>query len=149
MPTRQALVGLKQPQRAIQQLRLAVQESPEFVDAWFELARLLEADRQYSEANEIYNSLIEQQTRTIRTSGSGWSKADPRRKGQKALDYALNGPATYGYKLTAATLFLDARMYPRRRPCSTASRAIPMRRTRCTSTSPPSPTNTTRTCRKP
>lgn len=34
----QALVGLKQPQRAIQQLRLAVQESPEFVDAWFELA---------------------------------------------------------------------------------------------------------------
>ena len=26
-----------------QQLRLAVQESPEFVDAWFELARLLEA----------------------------------------------------------------------------------------------------------
>ncbi|MFR0875320.1 MAG: hypothetical protein ACLSHC_12505 [Bilophila wadsworthia] len=33
-------------------------------------------------------------------------------KGQKALDYALNGPATYGYKLTAATLFLDARMYP-------------------------------------
>lgn len=28
------------------------------------------------------------------------------------MDYALNGPATYGYKLTAATLFLDARMYP-------------------------------------
>ena len=56
----QALVGLKQPHRAIQQLRLAVQESPEFVDAWFELARLLEADRQFSEANEIYNSLIEQ-----------------------------------------------------------------------------------------
>ena len=40
----QALVALKQPLRAIRQLRLAVQESPEFVDAWFELARLLEAD---------------------------------------------------------------------------------------------------------
>ena len=40
----QALVGLKQPHRAIQQLRLAVQESPEFVDAWFELARLLDLE---------------------------------------------------------------------------------------------------------
>ncbi|MFR0875321.1 MAG: tetratricopeptide repeat protein [Bilophila wadsworthia] len=58
----------------MQQLRLAVQESPEFVDAWFELARLLEADRQFSEANEIYNSLIEQGPDNP-TSGSGWSKA--------------------------------------------------------------------------
>ena len=108
----QALVGLKQPYRAIQQLRLAVQESPEFVDAWFELARLLEADRQFSEANEIYNSLIEQDPDNpdiwIRMV-EGQIRAG---KGQKALDYALNGPATYGYKLTAATLFLDARMYP-------------------------------------
>ena len=108
----QALVGLKQPHRAIQQLRLAVQESPEFVDAWFELARLLEADRQFSEANEIYNSLIEQDPDNpdiwIRMV-EGQIRAG---KGQKALDYALNGPATYGYKLTAATLFLDARMYP-------------------------------------
>lgn len=91
---------------------LAVQESPEFVDAWFELARLLEADRQFSEANEIYNSLIEQDPDNpdiwIRMV-EGQIRAG---KGQKALDYALNGPATYGYKLTAATLFLDARMYP-------------------------------------
>ena len=76
------------------------------------LARLLEADRQYSEANEIYNSLIEQDPDNpdiwIRMV-EGQIRAG---KGQKALDYALNGPATYGYKLTAATLFLDARMYP-------------------------------------
>lgn len=107
----QALVGLKQPQKAIQQLRLAVQESPEFIDAWFELAGLLEADAQYAEANEIYNSLIEQDPDNpdiwIRMV-EGQIRAG---KGQKALDYALNGPATYGYKLTAATLFLDARMY--------------------------------------
>ena len=80
-----------------QQLRLAVQESPEFVDAWFELARLLEADRQFSEANEIYNSLIEQDPDNpdiwIRMV-EGQIRAG---KGQKALDYALNGPATYGY----------------------------------------------------
>ena len=80
-------------------------ESPEFVDAWFELARLLEADRQFSEANEIYNSLIEQDPDNpdiwIRMV-EGQIRAG---KGQKALDYALNGPATYGYKLTAATLF--------------------------------------------
>ena len=77
-----------------------------------ELARLLEADRQFSEANEIYNSLIEQDPDNpdiwIRMV-EGQIRAG---KGQKALDYALNGPATYGYKLTAATLFLDARMYP-------------------------------------
>ena len=107
----QALVGLNQPRRAIRQLRLAVQESPEFLDAWFELARLLEANGQYAEANEIYNSLIEQDPDNpdvwIRMV-EGQIRAG---KPDKALDYALKGPATYGYRLTAATLFLDAKLY--------------------------------------
>ena len=107
----QALAGLNQPRKAIQQLRLAVQESPEFLDAWFELARLLEADRQYSEANEIYNSLIEQDPDNpdiwIRMV-EGQIRAG---KPDKALEYAQTGPATYGYRLTAATLFLDAKLY--------------------------------------
>ena len=145
----QALVGLKQPHRAIQQLRLAVQESPEFVDAWFELARLLEADRQFSEANEIYNSLIEQDPDNpdiwIRMV-EGQIRAG---KGQKALDYALNGPPPTATSSRRRHFFWTRGCTPRRRPCSTASRAIPMRRTRCISTSPPSPTNITRTCRKP
>ncbi len=108
----QALEGLKQPQKAIQQLRLAVQESPEFLDAWFELARLLEAAKQFSEANEIYNSLLEQEpdnpdlwVRMV----EGQIRAG---KPEKALKYAQTGPSTYGYKLTAATLLLDAKLYP-------------------------------------
>ena len=108
----QALEGLKQPQKAIRQLRLAVQESPEFLDAWFELARLLEAGKQYAEANEIYNSLIEQDPDNpdiwIRMVEGQLRTNNP----QKALAYALDGPANYGYKLTSATLFLDAKLYP-------------------------------------
>lgn len=108
----QALDGLKQTQKAIRQLRIAVQESPEFTDAWFELARLLESEKQYKEANEIYNSLIEQDpdnpdvwVRMV----EGQIKTG---NAQKALDYARKGPSTYGFKLTAVTLFLDAKLYP-------------------------------------
>lgn len=107
----QALVGLNQPDKAIRQLRLAVQESPEFLDAWFELARLLEGGKQYKEAADIYASLLEQdpdnQEVWIRMLEGQIQAGKP----EKALEYARTGPATYGYKLTAATLFLDARLF--------------------------------------
>ncbi len=107
----QALHGLNKPWVAIRELRLAVKESPEFLDAWFELARLLEQEKAYAKASEIYASLLEQDPENediwIRLVDGEIQLG----RGEKAFEYACNGPDTFGFRLTAATLFLDAKLF--------------------------------------
>ena len=107
----QALHGLNRPRPAIRELRLAVEESPEFLDAWFELARLLEQEKAYSEASEIYASLLEQDPENedvwIRLVEGEMQSG----RGERALEYARRGPDTFGFRLTAATLFLDSKLF--------------------------------------
>ncbi len=107
----QALHGLNKPWAAIRELRLAVRESPEFLDAWFELARLLEQEKAYSQASDIYAGLLEQDPENediwIRLVDGEIQLG----RGEKAFEYACNGPDTFGFRLTAATLFLDAKLF--------------------------------------
>ena len=107
----EALQALNQPQQAIARLRQAVEESPDFIDAWFALARLLEQQKQFSEASEIYASLIEQDPENediwIRLV-EGEIHA---RRPEKALEYAWKGPETFGFRLTAGALLLDSKLF--------------------------------------
>ena len=107
----EALQGLNRTTQAIALLRQAVAESPDFIDAWFTLARLLEQQKNYKESSEIYASLIEQDPENEEI----WIRLVEgeilARRTEKALEYAQKGPDTFGFRLTAATLFLDAKLF--------------------------------------
>ena len=103
-----ALRGVKRPLSAIRELRVVVQESPEFLEAWFELASLLEQEKKYSEASEIYASLLEQDpdnedvwTRFV----DGEIRAG---RGAHALKYVHGGPETFEFRIWAANMFMRA-----------------------------------------
>ena len=107
----QALEGLNRSIDAIRQLRIAVKESPEFIDAWFALARALESAKQPEEASRIYARLLEQDPGNQET----WLRLVELelRAGRtdKALEHARSGPETFSFKLATVTLFLDAKRY--------------------------------------
>lgn len=104
----QALAGLNRPDEAIRQLRLSVKESPEFTEAWFELARILQTRQQAGEASRIYARILEldpgNQEIWLRLVEMELKADHP----AKALDYAKSGPENFGFQLGAATLFLEA-----------------------------------------
>lgn len=103
-----ALAELNRPEEAIRQLRRAVQESPEFSDAWIELARLLESRGRGGEAAGVYARVLEQdpgnQDIWLRLVEMEIKAGRPAR----ALERVKAGPESFGFQLAAATLFLDA-----------------------------------------
>ncbi len=107
----QALHGLNKTWAAIRELRLAVKESPEFLDAWFELARLLEQEKAYLEASEIYASLLEQDPENEDVWSHLVEGAIQSGHGEQALEYVRKGPDTLNFRLTSCVLFLDAKLF--------------------------------------
>lgn len=106
-----ALSELNRPEEAIRQLRRAVRESPEFSDAWIDLARLLERRGRKEEAAEVYARALEQdpgnQDIWLRLVDMEIKAGRP----GKALERVNAGPESFGFQLAAATLFLDARCF--------------------------------------
>lgn len=107
----QALLGLQHPNRAITELRLAVQENPDFLEAWSELARILEQQQHVTEATVIYTNLLEQdpgnQELWLRLVALYLRAGKP----AQALETVLAGPESFGFQLTAVTLFLDGKEF--------------------------------------
>lgn len=106
-----ALAELNRPDEAIRQLRRAVRESPEFSDAWIDLARLLESRGRKEEAAEVYAKVLEQdpgnQEIWLRLVDMEIKAGRPGR----ALERVKAGPEHFSFQLAAATLFLDARRF--------------------------------------
>ncbi len=104
----QALSALGRPDQAMRELRRAVSESPEFTDAWVELARLLEAQGRPAEAAGTYVRALEQdpgnQELRLRLVDMELRANRP----DRAMKHTQEGPENFGFQLGAAALFLDA-----------------------------------------
>ncbi len=102
-----ALTHLKKYHEAETELRKAVKSSPEFVEAWAELAYVHELKKDYVAAEKTYEHIIEMgqsgQEIWLRLIAINIKLNHP----EKALSIAKEGPEETGFYLQAATLFLD------------------------------------------
>ncbi len=103
-----ALTALDRPNQAAAELRRALRDDPEFVEAWAELGRVHESLGRYAEAEAAYEKLLDLNP----ADQDVWLhliRLELRAgRTDEALDLARNGPGQYGFILAAATLFLDA-----------------------------------------
>jgi len=106
-----ALAGVDRRKAAHAQLRLAVNEMPEFVEAWNDLAGLLEQDKEYTQAAALYEHVLEQDpTNTLawmRLIGVYLDAGDK----SSAVEVARNYTDTPGAVFTAVSLFMDRKCY--------------------------------------
>lgn len=106
-----ALMGLNRLTEATAQLRKAVKASPDFLEAWAELAYVYELRKNYVEAEKIYEQILAlddgNQDVWLRLVAINIKLNNP----AKAYELARQGPETFGFMLTAATLFLDERFF--------------------------------------
>lgn len=107
----QALAALGNTLEAINELQLAVKENPEFMEAWFDIGKLLEKTEKYTEATKVYLDLLDKDISNqsvclhlIRSTLAG-------RNPDKALTYMQTGPQNYGFQLAAIALFIDSKFY--------------------------------------
>lgn len=107
----QALLALKHTNEALQQLRFAVKESPEFLDAWLAVAKILESQKKSAESSKIYDKILTQDPsnndiwlRLVETEIKAGHPA-------KALERAKEGPDSLSFQMSVATLFLDAKNF--------------------------------------
>lgn len=107
----QALAAIGHNTEAMQQLKLAVKENPEFLEAWLEIGKLLEKMGNYNESATIYLDLLDKDSgnQTVRLYLIGVTLAV--KNPELALKYVVNGPESYGFRLAAVALFLDAKYY--------------------------------------
>ncbi len=106
-----ALVGMGRKAEAIPLLRRAVRGMPDFVEALAELAFLLEQEGELREARATYEKLARShfspQDVSLRLVNLSLRLKQP----EKALQYINQGPDTVPFKLTAASMLMDARHY--------------------------------------
>ncbi|NHZ46923.1 tetratricopeptide repeat protein [Nitratidesulfovibrio liaohensis] len=106
-----ALVGLNRHSEALGQLRKAVKAAPDFLEAWAELAFIYELRKDYVEAERTYEQIItldeSNQDVWLRLIAISLKLNNP----AKAYELARQGPETFGFLLTAATLFLEEKFY--------------------------------------
>ncbi len=107
-----ALAGQERIGDAIAQLRLTVDDMPEFVEAWMELARLLEERKEYPEAAAIYEQHVLEQDPTNNLAWmrliSVYLDAGDR---DSAMEVAQNYRDSVGGVFPAVSLFLDRKCY--------------------------------------
>lgn len=117
--------GLGLNRQAIAKLKQAVNEDPEFVEAWAELAYLYELDRDYLAAESIYTRLVEMGENAseiwLRLVNLNIKLNNP----DKALALYRQGPRDIDFALEAATLFLDEKFYEQARAILTPLDADP------------------------
>lgn len=106
-----ALIMLQRPDEAAVELAEAVRTSPDFLEAWSELARAYELSGQPAKARPIFNRLITSEPENfeyrLRALGLELAAKQP----AKALDMARGGPDNPGFLLNAVSLFMDAAYY--------------------------------------
>lgn len=107
-----ALSGLGRKGEAALELQWAVQEAPEFIEAWVELAYIYEQTDRLPEAEQAY----EQALGMAPDSHELWMRlltVSLRMKNYaKALQLTLQGPQSPGFLLTSATMFMSEGLYP-------------------------------------
>lgn len=101
------LVGLDRSSAAESLLRDIIKTSPAFLEAWAELAFVLESRQEYARALKIYEMLLAQDAENI----SLWNRIvaltlklnDP----TKALNIVRQGPTASPFRINAATSFME------------------------------------------
>ena len=106
-----ALAGMGQTAQAESLLRAAVREEPEFIEAWAELAFLLEKTGHLAEALEIYQSMLD----LDRENNSIWlrivSLSLKLNQASRAYATVQQGPPVLSFLMPAGNLFLDEKLY--------------------------------------
>ena len=101
--------------QAIEQLKIAVKDSPTFVEAWAELAYLYEVSKDYLAAERTYTRILELgetgQEVWLRLISLNLKLNAP----DKALDLYSAGPDDLDFGLEAATVFMDQGFYDQAR----------------------------------
>lgn len=106
-----ARTGLGLTQKAIDDLKAALEMNPKFVEAWAELAFLYEMEKDFVSAEEIYARILE----LGETGREVWLRLinlniklnNP----DKAMAYYRQGPDDTDFALETATFFLDEKFY--------------------------------------
>ena len=106
-----ALAGAGQTAAAEKTLNEAVKEDPEFLEAWAELAFLLEKKNSLAEALEIYQTMLD----LDRENSAIWLRIVginlKLRQSAKAFAFARQGPPNISFLIPAASMFLDEKQY--------------------------------------
>lgn len=106
-----ALAGLGRKNEAIRELRKVVEDMPDFIDAWSELARLYESRKEYKQAAAVYEHILEQEP----ANQNAWLRliATYIDSGEKnlALDVARTHAEEAGLAFSAIGLFMERKLY--------------------------------------
>ena len=107
-----ALLGMGQTDQAEALLRSAIKEEPEFIEAWAELAFLLEKNGRLAEALELYQSMLD----LDRENTSIWLRIVninlKLNQVQRAYNTVQQGPPELSFLMSAGTLFMNEKLYP-------------------------------------
>ncbi len=106
-----ASLGLGNKKKAISQLTELVKESPDFVEAWAELAYQYEQQKNYPAAEQAYITLLNLTQGTVqvwlRLINLNIKLGNPKR----ALSFYAQGSGSLSFALETATLFLEQKLY--------------------------------------
>lgn len=106
-----ALMGLQQSKQAITELHKAVQETPGFLEAWAELAFAYETQKNLLEAERMYQRILAldegNQDVWLRLVSINLKLNNP----NKAYEIARQGPESFGFLLTVASMFLEEKFF--------------------------------------
>ena len=107
-----ALLGMGQTAQAETLLKSAVKEEPEFIEAWAELAFLMEKNGRLAEALELYQSMLDLDRENI----SIWLRIVSinlkLNQVQRAYTTVEQGPPELSFLMPAGTLFMNEKLYP-------------------------------------
>lgn len=108
-----ALIGMNRPDEAIPHLRRSIKKNPDFVEGMAELAYIYERRKDLREARKVYEKMLQlndsSQEVLLRLIALSLRLDQP----LKALEFMNKGPATPGFRLTVASMFIEARQYAR------------------------------------
>ncbi len=106
-----ALIGMNRPDEAIPYLRRAIKKTPDFIEGMAELAYIYERRKDLREARKIYEKMLQlndsSQEVLLRLIALSLRLEQP----EKALEFMRKGPTTPGFRLTVASMFIEARQY--------------------------------------
>ncbi|NDV27207.1 tetratricopeptide repeat protein [Desulfovibrio sp. JC010] len=106
-----ASAGLGLTRQAIRSLNKAVEDKPDFLEAWGELAYMYELEKDYDSAEQIYTKMLEfpdvSNHIRLRLMELCLKLNNP----ERALKLAIEGPRSKAFLLEAAQLFISGRFY--------------------------------------
>ena len=107
-----ALAGMGQTDQAEALLKSAIKEEPEFIEAWAELAFLLEKNGRLAEALELYQAMLD----LDRENASIWLRIVNinlrLNQVQRAYATVEQGPPELSFLMSSGTLFMNEKLYP-------------------------------------